>query len=549
MALVTDHLAAGLAALSIRDAFGVMGNGNAYFLDSLSRTSVRFTPVRHEAGAVASADAYYRSSNRLALATTTYGPGFTNAVTALVEARRARIPLVMVTGDAPSGTRRPWDIDQGALLDGLEIPRFGVSASGIVDCVRDAVTTSLVGRTPVVITLPYDLAHAEAGAVPHTAPLALPDPITPSSIGVAQLADLLNSSSRPLLLAGRGAQLAGAKDALDRLAARTGALTSTTALVRGLFGAPQHDLGVSGGFGQPDAMAVVHQADIAIAFGASLNQFTTAFGTLFDPTTHVVQIDIEEGPTSGRVDRYVRGDARLVAELLGELTIPSSAPWREVVDLTEARAWDPGPESGVSEDGLLDPRSAAAALDRLLPRDRVVVSDGGHFMGWANTRWHVAEPGRMLMMGTAFLSIGLGLASVAGVAVARPDSVVVCTTGDGGLLMALADLETAIRVTGGGGVTVVWNDAQYSAETTLYRDALGLDDGPMLIPEVDFAAIAEAFGAEGLVVSKLRDLDRVAEWEASPRSARRHLLVDLRISKTVVAEYQREIIAESTQRH
>src|SRR5689334_1065494 len=81
------------------DVFGVMGNGNAWFLDTVeTATSMTYTAVRHEAAAVAAADAYYRASGRLAIATTTYGPGFTNAITPLTEAAQARIPLVLVTG-------------------------------------------------------------------------------------------------------------------------------------------------------------------------------------------------------------------------------------------------------------------------------------------------------------------------------------------------------------------------------------------------------------------------------------------------------------------
>ena len=107
----------------------------------------------------------------------------------------------------------------------------------------------------------------------------------------------------------------------------------------------------------------------------------------------------------------------------------------------------PHPTS-IAPDGRLDPRSVAARLAELLPHDRVVVSDGGHFIGWANTYWPVAAPDRMLMVGTAFQSIGLGFPSVPGAAAAKPDATIVLTTGDGGGLMALADLESAVRSAG-----------------------------------------------------------------------------------------------------
>ena len=192
-------------------------------------------------------------------------------------------------------------------------------------------------------------------------------------------------------------------------------------------------------------------------------------------------------------------------------------------------------------DGRLDPRTAAARIAELLPEDRVVVSDGGHFIGWANMYWPVASPDRMLMVGTAYQSIGLGFPSVAGAALAHPSSTIVLTTGDGGGLMALADLESAVRVAGGRGLCVVWNDAAYGAEVNLYG-LKGLAQGPMRIPEADFAGLGRAFGAEGVVVRTPEDLDALAEWAARPAAERPFLVLDLRISGAVIAPYQEEII-------
>ncbi|GAB2833675.1 hypothetical protein GCM10027024_04780 [Microbacterium insulae] len=145
------------------------------------------------------------------------------------------------------------------------------------------------------------------------------------------------------------------------------------------------------------------------------------------------------------------------------------------------------------------------------------------------------------MVGTAFQSIGLGFPSVAGAALAKPDATIVLTTGDGGGLMALADLETAVRVAGGRGMAVVWNDAAYGAEVNLYG-LKGLAEGPMRIPEVDFAGLATGVGAEGVVVRTMGDLDRLAEWTREDAASRPFLLLDCRISGAVIAPYQEEII-------
>jgi acetolactate synthase-1/2/3 large subunit len=546
MPTVSAHVAATLAR-HIDHVFGVMGNGNAYFLDALERsTDVGYTAVRHEAGGVVAADAYHRASGGLAAATATYGAGFTNTLTALAEAVQAHVPLVLVVGDEPTSGPRPWDVDQIAIASAVGARTYTVGRADAAATTVIAIEHALTYRVPTVLAIPYDVAALEAGPVPDAPQPRLPEPLAPTSAftrgTIRDLAMVLSESSQPFLLAGRGAWIAGAGQALGELAEITGAITAGTALGRGIFPQSEFDLGVAGGFGADGAMELVREADVAVVFGASLNQFTMRFGDLFAPGTKVFQVDVAPAATHPNVGGYIRGDAAVVArQLVDELRAQRarSTNWREDVDVEALRAYEPG--DALAPDGKLDPRSAAARIGELLPQNRVVVSDGGHFIGWANMYWPVASPDRMMMVGTAFQSIGLGFASVPGATMAKPDATIVLTTGDGGGLMALADLESAVRVTGGRGLAVVWNDAAYGAEMHLYG-LKGLAEGPMLIPQVDFAAVARGFGAEGVVVRTLEDLDRLAEWTGMPASDRPFLLLDLRISGSVIAPYQQEII-------
>ncbi|WP_294980808.1 thiamine pyrophosphate-binding protein [uncultured Microbacterium sp.] len=550
MSTVSAHVAQTLAA-HIDHVFGVMGNGNAHFLDALERsTDVHYTAVRHEAGGVVAADAYHRASGRLAAATATYGAGFTNTLTALAESVQAQVPLVLVVGDEPTSGPRPWDVDQIALASAVGARTYTVGRADAAATTVIAIEHALAYRVPTVLAIPYDVAKLEAGSVPAAPQPTLPAPIAPSPFARAAIADLastLAAAERPVLIAGRGAWISGAADALGRLADATGAVTATTALGRGMFPRPEFDLGVTGGFGADGAMELISTADVAVVFGAGLNQFTMRFGALFAPGTRVVQVDIAPAATHPHVGGFIRGDARLVAEALcDELATRDAAPsgWRERVDIAALRARDGG--DPLAPDGRLDPRSVAERIGELLEsapstRDRVVVTDGGHFLGWANMYWSVASPDRMMMVGTAYQSIGLGFPSVAGAARARPEATIVLSTGDGGGLMALSDLESAVRVAAGRGLAVVWNDAAYGAEINLYG-LQGLAREPMLIPEVDFAGLASAVGARGVVVRTLADLDELARWVQAPASDRPFLLLDCRISGDVIAPYQQEII-------
>lgn len=574
MPSVSAHVALTIAQ-HIDAVFGVMGNGNAYFLDALEReTSAKFTAVRHEQGAVVAADAHYRASGRIAAGTATYGAGFTNTLTALAESVQARVPLVLVVGDEPTSGPRPWDVDQIALASAVGARTYTVGHADAAATTIIAIEHALTYRVPVVLAIPYDVAALDAGPVP-----AAPSPRAPAALApksefadgmLDEIATALRDAHRPFLLAGRGAWLSGAGDALGALADATGALTASTALGRGVFPATEYDLGVTGGFGADGAMRLVREADVAVVFGASLNQFTMRFGELFAPGTRVFQVDVASAATHANVGGFVRGDARVVAEALADRVRASSAaphgsgasgqdavvsgaaesdggrssgvvrrPWRETIDVAAARAYDDGDD--LAPDGRLDPRSAARRIAELLPEDRVVVSDGGHFIGWANMYWPVAAPDRMMMVGTAFQAIGQGWPSVVGAARARPQSTIVLTSGDGGGLMAIADLESAVRTARGRGCAVIWNDAAYGAEVHLYG-LKGLAEEPMRIPEVDFAAFAAAVGAEGLVVRTLSDLARLEAWAAEDPATRPFLLLDLRISPAVVAPYQQEII-------
>lgn len=528
------------------EVFGVMGNGNAHFLDAvMASPTLHYTAVRHEAGAVAAADAYFRASGRLAVATTTYGAGFTNALTPLAEAVQASIPLVLVVGDAPTAGMRPWDVDQIQLAKGLGATTFTVSGTRPQAVTAAAIEHALRYQEPVVLAVPYDLAAVEA-ADEDIAVSGAPQPLhEPIAQDIERAATLLSAAERPLVLAGRGAWLSGAGAAAASLADRLGALTATSSLGVGLFGGDAATLGIAGGWASERTAQLIEQADVVLVLGARLNQFTMRFGHSFAADARVIQVDVNAGPTSPAVTDFVRADARLAAESLLAAVERREAHrrWSTIVAEQALNAHDARDDGeSTAPDGRLDPRSLCRALDRMLPVDRTIVQDGGHFIGWAPGYLHVTAPNRMIMVGTAYQTIGLGFPSAVGAARALPDSTIVLCTGDGGALMALADLDTFIR-TARRAVIVVFNDAAYGAEIHQYA-VRGIDSGPMMIDEVDFAAVAAALGARSATIASLDDLASVESWLASDDDG--VLLLDCKISQQVVAPYMQEIVAVAT---
>src|SRR5699024_5959910 len=160
------------------------------------------------------------------------------------------ISLVLITGDAPTTGNRPWDVDQTGLAAAVGAPTFTVGAQNAGAVTAEAIQHAVHHRLPVVLAIPYDLATTPVteDTVAHQEPSPAPVPVADTET-LAQVAEQLRTSSRPLLLAGRGAHLSGAGPVLAELAEATGALTVSTALARGLFPPADRDLGVAGGVG------------------------------------------------------------------------------------------------------------------------------------------------------------------------------------------------------------------------------------------------------------------------------------------------------------
>ena len=358
---------------------------------------------------------------------------------------------------------------------------------------------------------------------------------------MAALADLLAGARRPAIVAGRGAVLAGAGAPLRRLGERTGALLATSAVANGLFAGDPYDLGISGGFATPLAARLLGEADVVVAFGASLNQWTTGHGRLPAPGATVVQVDLDEEAIGAHrpVALGVIGDAAATAEALVTALAdrePAGAPRRtpQLADEIAAARWRDEPYAESETPGVLDPRTLSIALDDLLPAERTVVVDSGAFMGWPSMYLRVPDAAGFVFP-QAFQCVGLALGNAIGAAIARPDRLTVAALGDGGALMALPELETLGRL-GLPLLVVIYDDAAYGAEVHHF--------GPMgeavdlaQFPDTDFAALARAAGCHGLTARGLDDLDPLRQWLAAPD---RPFVLDAKVDPTIYGEWLAE---------
>ncbi|HEY8450439.1 MAG TPA: thiamine pyrophosphate-dependent enzyme [Bacillota bacterium] len=349
-----------------------------------------------------------------------------------------------------------------------------------------------------------------------------------------EAAALLASCERPpVILAGRGAVAADARAEIEALAERIGAVLATTVHAKGYFDHHPWNVGIAGSFSSELAVEFLASADCVLALGCSLNKYTTHSGRLFS-RARIIHVD-RDPKQLGKItpaDLCIVGDAReTVAAIRRCLESDGRIQnrfWNAETERYLASARGARPDYVEAADGL-DPRLVIAECERLLPKDRIAVVDGGHFGCWVIEGFSVPHPNDFIWR-VDFSAIGLGLPLGIGAATAAPDRHCVVFAGDGGFMMILQELETAARYQVPMTV-IVMNDRALGAE---YHVMQRENKPPQLATHStpDFARVAAALGARGFAVRTLDDL-RAALSEAAANDAGGPTVIDVPITRQV----------------
>jgi thiamine pyrophosphate-dependent acetolactate synthase large subunit-like protein len=528
---VAEAVGRALHAAGVEQVFGVVGSGNFHLTNAMVAAGARFVAARHEGGAATMADAYARVSGTVAAVSVHQGPGLTNALTGIAEAAKSRTPLVVLAAEVTRPTSNFY-VDQDALGAAVgAVPMRITSAEDAVEQACAAVRRAVHERRTVLLNLPLDVQELDVpdGALDRAAPPPRRPAVEPAASEVAALAQLVERARRPVFVAGRGARSPAARDALEALAERCGALLATSAVARGLFHDNPWSLDVSGGFASPLAAELIGGADLIVGWGCALNMWTMRHGALIGPDTTVVQVDDDPSALGASRELHlgVTGDvvltARHVLAASGGKRQGLRTPGIAEAVATRGR-WRDVPYEDTSTRDRIDPRTLSIALDDILPAQRVIGVDSGNFMGHPSMFLSVPDQDGFCFT-QAYQSIGLGLATAIGAALARPDRLPVAALGDGGALMGAADLDTVWRL-GLPMVVVVYNDDAYGAEVHHF----GPEGHPLdtvEFPPTDIAAVARGYGFEAVTVRTPTDLKAVEDWVAGPRSA--PLLIDAKV--------------------
>jgi len=546
---ISDGLAAAFVAEGVTAVYGLMGDGNMHWMTAMDATpGVRTFGVRHEHCGLMMAIGHWNATGEPGVCSTTHGPGFTQLATGLATAARNNVPLVVFAGE--TGVGAPWNIqaiDQAPLARACGAEYLAIHSPKVIHHrVREAFYLARTENRPVVLGLPLDLQKMAMPDLPAYEPstrfLPPATPLLPDPAAIDDLKDRLLEARAPILIAGRGALLAGAGPAMEDLADGTGALLGTSLLGKGLFDHHRFSVGIVGGYVSEAGRAACEEADLVVAFGAQLGRFTLDGGHLFR-SAQIVQIDIapralREGQVAA--DSTVRADARSAAEALASAVRASGRRPAASVrsdDLADRLRTMPADSLPFDvPEGVVDPRRFFAALEQVMPSDYHLASGSAH-----QAYWHTAmrgSPGGNYHAVRAFGAIGNALPFAAGVAVARGDGRVVLSEGDGGLLMHIQELETLarekIKL-----LIVCINDGAFGAEVHRLR-ADDVDPGGAIFGATDLAPVARAFGLGGATVT---DVDQVAPLFRDFEKSETAVVWDVRVSDGQLTPPMRALVA------
>ncbi|HEU0169253.1 MAG TPA: thiamine pyrophosphate-binding protein [Chloroflexota bacterium] len=537
---VYEGLAKAFQAEGTTAVFGMMGDGNMYWMEALDRLGVRLLEVRHEGAGLGMADGWARATHTPGIATATCGPGVTQLATALVTAARANSPLVAFCGESPTADEEyNQRFDQSRFAEACETGFVRVlSPETAYDAVRKAFYQARLESRPIMLSAPMDTQQKtmddDLEYVPSTSLLG-DSRVWPPADAIARAADLIGAAKMPVIIAGRGAMWSGpsARAAIVELAEQTNALLATSLMAKGWFGSEEYCAGISGLYATRTAMELFAEADLVIAFGASLNRYTTEQGYLY-PDAKYIQVDVKPHVLMGGgrpANVYIQADAALAASALSDsLSVREYAPSGSGYRTADVRSKLAGQYEDKTrfelEPGTVDPREVCRILDDIIPNDVNLVGGSGASAGF--TTMLINKPRPLALAGHWFGCIGQMLPAAMGAAVATGRPTMVCD-GDASIIMHLAELETAVRC-GIDLMVVVLNDEALGSEYHKMRSH-DMKYELSTVPNPDLGAVGVALGGRGRLARSLDDVRAAAQDWVAHRGV---MVLDARISRNVI---------------
>jgi acetolactate synthase-1/2/3 large subunit len=477
---------------------GIPGGANLPIYDALRASGIRHVLARHEQGAGFVAQGMARASGRPAVCFGTSGPGVTNLLTAIADAKLDSIPIVAITGQVPRamiGSDAFQEIDTYGLTVPITKHNYLVrSARELLEVIPEAFRIAASGRPgPVVVDVPKDVQSEsiDIARLPAAGKAVAPPPLRGADASTS--VGLINAASRPLLLVGAGIIAAEASAALRRLAETASIPVAATLLGLGALPAAHPlFLGMVGMHAARYTNLLLEECDLLIALGMRFDDRATGKAEAFCPRARVLHVDIDASELGKIKTPFLGIEADVGEWLRAVLPLVTPAARDEWLRHVQAlRAAHPLAMPGA--DDVLQPYGLIRRAAELAGADAIVTSDVGQHQMWVAQAFPFESPRRWLTSG-GLGTMGFGLPAAIGAALARPDQTVVCFTGDGSVLMNLQELATAaeeevnvkVIVLNNGHLGLVRQQQQLFYGGRYHASRFGA--------ATDFAAIARGFG-------------------------------------------------------
>ena len=500
---------------------GIPGGASLPLYDALSQSDLRHVLARHEQGAGFIAQGMARATGRPAVCLGTSGPGATNLLTAIADAKLDSIPLIAITAQVSRkmiGTDAFQEIDTYGLTIPITKHNFQVRSIGeLLEVLPDAFRIATSGRPgPVVVDVPKDVQTEtiEIDALPDTARPDRAPPIARDDLKRA--AELINAAQRPMLLIGAGIIAAEASKDLLRLMDKASIPAASTLL--GLGAIPNdHPLfvGMVGMHAARYTNFLLEECDLLIGIGIRFDDRATGKAAEFCPNAKILHVDIDPSEL-GKIKNPSLGITADAGEFLRTITpMIETKPSREWIGhIAMLRGRYPLMTPGASDP--LRPYGIIRYAAEMLPRDAIVATDVGQHQMWVAQAYPFSHPRQFLTSG-GLGTMGFGLPAAIGAALAMPDREVVCFSGDGSLLMNIQELATAAEENVNVKVILLNNE-----HLGLVRQQQQLFYGKRFHASrfranTDFAAIARGFDINAIDLGRVEDpIASLADALATP---------------------------------
>ncbi|WP_333880590.1 acetolactate synthase large subunit [Atlantibacter hermannii] len=509
---------------------GIPGGTVLPLYDALSQNSqIRHVLARHEQGAGFIAQGMARTQGKPAVCIACSGPGATNLVTAIADARLDSIPLVCITGQVPTsmiGADAFQEVDTYGIAIPITKHNYLVRhISELPQVISDAFRIAQSGRPgPVWIDIPKDIQNAEIdiSCFPEPGRCAPAPAFNPQQ--VADAAAMINQAKRPVLYLGGGT--INAAPQVRKLAEQANLPTTMTLMALGVLPTDHPlSLGMLGMHGARSTNFILQEADLLIVLGARFDDRAIGKTQEFCPNAKIIHVDIDRAEL-GKIKQphiAIQGD---VAEVLTQLTprvMPTErAPWRALVaSLQQEFPFNmPNADDPLSHYGLINAVAACAE------EDAIITTDVGQHQMWTAQAYPLRRPRQWLTSG-GLGTMGFGLPAAIGAALAEPDRQIICFSGDGSLMMNIQEMATAAE--NGLNIKVILMNNQalglvHQQQSLFYKQNVFEATYPGM---VSFIKIAEGFGMSSCDLNEAQDPQAaLREAMARPGPCLIHVRID-----------------------